>query len=136
LAASAVPVAIARADLGLSLRQELSLTAEEFDTAIGSSPPLDTSLTHPFPERPLMAMLSRYVIAIVLLIWVPAPIVDPRRKDLGSLDVPDGMLVVLRLRPCEHRVRHTATKKARREWLGIRQALGRRKKYISSRSSP
>ena len=53
-------------------------------------------------------MLDRDLLAVSLLRWMPQPILDVRYEPLGGSQIPDGMVIMLRLTAPKNSVGHLA----------------------------
>ena len=69
-------------------------------------------------------MLGPDLLAVSLLRWTPQPILDFRYEPLGGDQVPDGMLVVLRLTAPKNSVGHLAIEQNGSYRVTFREALG------------
>ena len=53
-------------------------------------------------------MLGRDLLAVSFLKWMPQPILDVRYEPLGGNQIPDGMVIVLRLTASKNSIGHPA----------------------------
>ena len=69
-------------------------------------------------------MLDRDLLAVSLLRWMPQPILDFRYEALGGNQIPDDMLIVLRLTAPENSVGHLAIEQDGSYRVTFCEALG------------
>ena len=74
-------------------------------------------------------MLGRDLLAVGFLRGMPEPIRDLRYEPLGGNQIPDGMVIVLRMAAAQNGIGHPAIKQDGRYRMLFRKALGDRPQH-------